>query len=471
MDAMVKGASSEVGSKNHTQWPGTNEHGSVPIDLLVPDDEQSRVFFDLAELFLLAENIRNNGQCEIVTVRILTDEERKSARIRKHFPQGRYLIIGGERRWVASKIAGMDTIEILVRVYKSRKEQDVAAFNMNVRQVSLTDYERARHARELADRHGWKTQAEVAFHLDLNQMTVSLYWAVLGSHPSVLERMHPSIPERERLKLPVAVLLARFEPKVQEQLILTMPKNLHTISEQKTWIRREARGKGISLPTHTRSPAKLRERVVTLAGIVERTVEELSLVTDFPTLFANATPEQVSVTVDMLGNAHKKLGKFLKLVEECGKKKEGKREERMETLATKPLPAKTKTSIPSAWARETKERRTDDQKKIPKPAHKLNKVTKVRPTVQSIRTPKRVEGHILSAAPVPTPEKKPLPSTRRKEWTVNCWDTNALRTVSKVVGPEEYIKLWDGKLLEFQRNKKPKPGHLPTREEAEAMLK
>ncbi len=137
MDAMVKGASSGANSKN-LQWPGTNEHGSVPIDFLVPDDEQSRIFFDLGELFSLADNIQNNGQCEIVTVRVLTDEEKNSPRIKKHFPQGRYLIIGGERRWTASKIAGMDSIEILVRTYKSRKVQDVAAFNMNVRQVGLT---------------------------------------------------------------------------------------------------------------------------------------------------------------------------------------------------------------------------------------------------------------------------------------------------------------------------------------------
>ncbi len=115
-----------------------------------------------------------------------------------------------------------------------------------------------------------------------------------------------------------------------------------------------------------------------------------------------------------------------------------------------------------------------DFETTPIPKQTPEKVTSLKPSKVPIRrtpppAPKMfLQQHIISA--MPPPRKESPPSPRRKEWTVNCWDTRILRIVSDVVGPEKYIKLWDGKLLEFQRNKKPKPGHLPTREEAEAMF-
>ena len=74
------------------------DFGTLPIDQLVPDPAQPRTDFSPEALRRLADSIRDQGQLAPIRVRWSDD-------------LGKWVIIAGERRWQAAKLAGFATIE------------------------------------------------------------------------------------------------------------------------------------------------------------------------------------------------------------------------------------------------------------------------------------------------------------------------------------------------------------------------
>ena len=73
----------------------------VPVDLIDPSPQQPRTKFDDGGLQELADSIRNNGVLQPVLLRPA--------------PGGRYFLIAGERRWRASRLAGLTRLPAVVR--------------------------------------------------------------------------------------------------------------------------------------------------------------------------------------------------------------------------------------------------------------------------------------------------------------------------------------------------------------------
>src|SRR5689334_1171017 len=69
----------------------------IPTDKIGPDPTQPREEFDPDELAQLAESLRTRGQLQAITV---------------YWEEGRqlYIIVCGERRWRAAKLAGITTM-------------------------------------------------------------------------------------------------------------------------------------------------------------------------------------------------------------------------------------------------------------------------------------------------------------------------------------------------------------------------
>ena len=72
----------------------------LPVDRITPNPEQPRIMFDEDSLRELSASIQEHGVLQPILVR----------------PRGggQYQLIAGERRWRASKAAGLDTIPALV---------------------------------------------------------------------------------------------------------------------------------------------------------------------------------------------------------------------------------------------------------------------------------------------------------------------------------------------------------------------
>ena len=73
----------------------------IPVGSIVPNPHQPRVHFEEAALDDLAASIKEIGVLQPILVRVVGD--------------GSYELVAGERRWRASRRAGLDTIPAIVR--------------------------------------------------------------------------------------------------------------------------------------------------------------------------------------------------------------------------------------------------------------------------------------------------------------------------------------------------------------------
>ena len=100
----------------------------IPLEQIVPDENQPRTVFDEASLAELAESIRRHGVVQPLIVRALS--------------HGKYGIVAGERRWRASKMAGVSSVPALVRSIRQQERLEVALIE-NVQRVDLEPLEQA----------------------------------------------------------------------------------------------------------------------------------------------------------------------------------------------------------------------------------------------------------------------------------------------------------------------------------------
>lgn len=78
---------------------------SLPLTELVAGQYQPRIHMDEGALYELAESIKSQGVMQPILVRQLSSGDNA----------GKYEIIAGERRFRASKLAGLDSVPVLVR--------------------------------------------------------------------------------------------------------------------------------------------------------------------------------------------------------------------------------------------------------------------------------------------------------------------------------------------------------------------
>ena len=129
---------------------------SLPLDSLVPNPYQPRIKFDEEKLKELSETIRQTGLIQPIVVR-------KNA--------GRYEIVSGERRWHASKMAGLTSVSVLISEFDDRAMLEAALIE-NIEREDLNPIEIAKAVKSLQDRFNL-TQDEIAEKLSRDRSTIS----------------------------------------------------------------------------------------------------------------------------------------------------------------------------------------------------------------------------------------------------------------------------------------------------------
>jgi len=107
----------------------------IPVGDIDPNRNQPRKNFDDDALLALADSIRHSGVISPILV------AREGAR---------YMIIAGERRWRAARIANLETIPAIVREWDEIKRQE-AALVENIQREDLNAIEEAMGVRALMD--------------------------------------------------------------------------------------------------------------------------------------------------------------------------------------------------------------------------------------------------------------------------------------------------------------------------------
>ena len=125
---------------------GENTISMLPLSQIDPKSDQPRKSFDKEALEELASSIAENGLLQPIIVR-------------EHLG-GRYQIIAGERRFRASKMAGLSEIPVILMDKDDRKAAEIALIE-NIQREDLNPVEEAMAFRSLMNEYGL-TQEELS---------------------------------------------------------------------------------------------------------------------------------------------------------------------------------------------------------------------------------------------------------------------------------------------------------------------
>lgn len=122
-----------------------NEPKQVEIGLIDRNPDQPRKIFDDEALSELASSIKQHGVIQPIIVKEV---------------DGRYVIIAGERRWRASRLAGLKTIPCVIKDYTEQEISEIAIIE-NLQREDLNPIESAKAIKNLINQYNL-TQDEVA---------------------------------------------------------------------------------------------------------------------------------------------------------------------------------------------------------------------------------------------------------------------------------------------------------------------
>lgn len=153
---------------------------SLPLDSIRPSPLNPRQRFDEEQLQQLAESLRHHGMLEPVVVR--PDPEQTD----RGLP--RFLLIAGERRWRAAKLAGLERIpaRVLPEVVSDAAALELTLIE-NLQRQDLDPIEEATGYKALAEL-GWK-QAAIAKAVNRSQPTIANAIRLLKLPADVIDRI------------------------------------------------------------------------------------------------------------------------------------------------------------------------------------------------------------------------------------------------------------------------------------------
>ena len=144
---------------------------TLPISKVEPRADQPREYFDQEALQELADSIAQYGLIQPITVRKLNT--------------GYYQIIAGERRWRASRMAGLDEVPVRVIEADDRKTAELALVE-NLQREDLNPIEEAKGYKTLIEEFGL-TQEEAAKSVGRSRPSITNALRLLSLSPKVLE--------------------------------------------------------------------------------------------------------------------------------------------------------------------------------------------------------------------------------------------------------------------------------------------
>ncbi len=147
---------------------------SIKMDKIVAGIYQPRTFFDETKLINLSKSIEKNGVIQPIIVR------------REDQTQDLYEIIAGERRYRASKMAGLTEIPAIIKDVSNSKALEFAIIE-NIQRSDLSAIEEAKGYKQLVDEFGY-TQEKVAIKLGKSRSYVANIIRLL-SLPKEVQKM------------------------------------------------------------------------------------------------------------------------------------------------------------------------------------------------------------------------------------------------------------------------------------------
>lgn len=191
---------------------------NLKIAEVEPNRDQPRKIFDQEALEELAQSIKEYGLIQPIVV---TQKE------------GYYSIVAGERRWRASKIAGLKEIPAIIREDNERVNSEISLIE-NMQREDLNPYEKALGIRTLIDTYSL-SQEDVAKKLGKGRSTIANWVRILNLEPRVLEMAKEGKLSEGYCK----ALLAITDPEKQYQTAVQMLERGATVRQVENKIKKK----------------------------------------------------------------------------------------------------------------------------------------------------------------------------------------------------------------------------------------
>ena len=187
-----------------------NEPKEIEIGLIDRNPDQPRKIFDEDALKELSDSIRVHGVIQPIIVKEL---------------DGRYIIIAGERRYRASRMAGLKTIPCVVRNYSEREISEIAIIE-NLQREDLNPIESAKAIKNLITQYNL-TQDEVADKIGKSRPAVANTLRLLLLPESII-----SLVESNKISAGHArTLLSISDTKKQKEIALLIVEKGLTVRD------------------------------------------------------------------------------------------------------------------------------------------------------------------------------------------------------------------------------------------------
>ena len=184
---------------------GSSTINEIPIEQIEPNADQPRSLFNEEALQELANSIHEIGIIQPITLRQIS--------------VNRFQIIAGERRWRASKKAGLKTIPAYIRTIKDENVKEMALVE-NIQREDLNPVEIALAYEHLLENTGM-TQEKVAERVGKSRAAVTNFLRLL----KLPAQVQMSLQKREIDMGHARALLALDSPSLQLKVFREILKN------------------------------------------------------------------------------------------------------------------------------------------------------------------------------------------------------------------------------------------------------
>lgn len=143
---------------------------NLKVSEIEPNKDQPRRIFEEESLKELSDSIKKYGVIQPIIVSKKEDF---------------YQIVAGERRWRASKLAGLSEIPAIIRENDEQKNREIALIE-NIQREDLNPIEKAKGIKQLMEQYNL-TQAQVAEVIGKGRSTVTNTLRILNLDPRVID--------------------------------------------------------------------------------------------------------------------------------------------------------------------------------------------------------------------------------------------------------------------------------------------
>lgn len=151
--------------------PASKGIEGIDISLIYANPNQPRKTFDETALKELATSIKTHGIIQPIVLNRAED--------------GKYMIIAGERRWRAAKMAGLEQVPAFVRNYTPKQIKEISIIE-NLQREDLNPIEAARAIKQLMDEYDL-TQEAVADRIGKSRPAIANTLRLLNLPMDVIE--------------------------------------------------------------------------------------------------------------------------------------------------------------------------------------------------------------------------------------------------------------------------------------------